>query len=121
MRESVRLVDKYKNEIHQGDICRTRDSGKYGCSNNDLLICDDINEFIFTVMFSEEHSGLNGYTQNDLEIIGNIYDNPELLNEEKIEFIESRSEISEKEKLLNFLIESKIKHNNPSNIFYEEF
>lgn len=65
------LIDKNKKEIYEGDICNTRDG--------DLLICKDYNEFIYTVLYSEDHSGLNGYTQKDLEVIGNIYENPELL------------------------------------------
>ena len=62
------LFDKFGKEIYEGDICRTRD-------NSELLICDDFNDFIYMVLYSEDHGGLNGNTQKDLEIIGNIYDN----------------------------------------------
>jgi hypothetical protein len=65
------LLDKNGKEIYEGDICNTRDE--------DLLTCYSYNEFIYMVLFSEEHSGVNGYTQKDLEVIGNIYENPELL------------------------------------------
>jgi hypothetical protein len=65
------LKDKNGKEIYEGDICDTRDE--------DLLVCYDYNEFIYMVLFSEDHSGVNGYTQKDLEIIGNIYENPEIL------------------------------------------
>jgi uncharacterized phage protein (TIGR01671 family) len=65
------LIDKNGKEIYEGDICNTRDG--------DLLTCYSYNEFIYMVLFSEEHSGVNGYAQKDLEVIGNIYENPELL------------------------------------------
>jgi uncharacterized phage protein (TIGR01671 family) len=65
------LTDKNDKEIYEGDICNTRDG--------DLLTCHDYNSFIYMVLFSEEHSGVNGYAQRDLEVIGNIYENPELL------------------------------------------
>ena len=73
------LRDKKGKEIYEGDICRTRDYGKYGNPNSELLICNDFNEFIYTVLFSEDHRGLNGYIQKEIEIIGNIHENKELL------------------------------------------
>jgi uncharacterized phage protein (TIGR01671 family) len=68
------LTDKNGKEIYEGDICNTRDG--------DLLTCYDYNSFIYMVLFSEEHSGVNGYSQKELEVIGNIYENPELLKKE---------------------------------------
>ena len=68
------LTDKNDKEIYEGDICNTRDG--------DLLTCYDYNSFIYMVLFSEEHSGVNGYSQKELEVIGNIYENPELLKKE---------------------------------------
>lgn len=68
------LTDKNGKEIYEGDICNTRDG--------DLLTCHNYNSFIYMVLFSEEHSGVNGYTQKELEVIGNIYENPEILTKE---------------------------------------
>jgi len=68
------LTDKKGKEIYEGDISNTRDG--------DLLTCYDYNSFIYMVLFSEEHSGVNGYSQKELEVIGNIYENPELLKKE---------------------------------------
>jgi uncharacterized phage protein (TIGR01671 family) len=68
------LTDKNGKEIYEGDICNTRDG--------DLLTCYNYNSFIYMVLFSEEHSGVNGYSQKELEVIGNIYENPELLKKE---------------------------------------
>lgn len=65
------LTDKNGKEIYEGDILDTRDG--------DLLFAGEYYEFIYTVMYSESHSGLGGYTQKEIEIIGNIYENPELL------------------------------------------
>jgi hypothetical protein len=68
--QSVGLIDKNGTLIFKDDVCSTRD--------DDHLIVNDINKFIYTVMYSEDHSGLNGYTQKDLLVIGNIHDKPEL-------------------------------------------
>lgn len=65
------LKDKNGVEIYEGDILEN--------IYNDILIVDNYNEFIYNVLYSEDHSGLNNYTRRDIEIIGNIYKNNGLL------------------------------------------
>lgn len=76
------LKDKNGKEIYEGDILTTRDSVYYndeeGLEYSDLLICNNFHKFIYKVLYSEDHGGLWGEAQKDLEVIGNIYKNPEL-------------------------------------------
>ena len=62
-------------EIYEGDILISDEED----SMNKILIAEDFHEFIYEVMYSEEHSGLGGYSRKDIKVIGNIYSNPELL------------------------------------------
>lgn len=74
------LKDKNGKEIYEGDICKTRDSILQDDDVfDDLLICNDFHTFLYEVLYSEAHSGIWGYAQNNLEVIGNIYENPFLL------------------------------------------
>lgn len=66
------LKDKNGKEIYEGDIVQ-------GIEKWDIDLIDDFNSFIYQVLYSESHSGLGGFTREDIEIIGNIHENPELL------------------------------------------
>lgn len=59
-------------EIYEGDIVSTDDE-------DIAVITWDENEYKFTVDTEEYFCDLGEYYPKDLEVIGNIYDNPELL------------------------------------------
>lgn len=66
------INDKDGIEIFEGDIIHGRDEW-------DVQLIDDFQSFIYDVLYSESHSGLGGFTRKDINIIGNIYETPELL------------------------------------------
>lgn len=74
--------DKNGQEIYEGDIIRdeTEPTG-----NNELgVVVYDEQKAMFALLFKDKHNpinyGLYDCKQNELEIIGNIHDNPGLLN-----------------------------------------
>lgn len=82
--QSTGLKDKIGNEIYEGDICRWTDSETF----EGEIISD-----IFVVRYSDEYLKWIGENNNsyddlyyfrddgELELIGNIYETPELLKE----------------------------------------
>lgn len=76
------LKDRNGKEIFEGDIVKT--GGKYP----EIWVINEkegaynhlsINEFIYLVLYSEDHSGINSMTQSEIKVIGNINENPDLL------------------------------------------
>ena len=68
--QSVGLFDRFGEEIYEGDIIKSVLIGYNG-----VPICDE-----YTSLMGFYHSVIEyGAKSKDLEIIGNIYENPELL------------------------------------------
>ena len=71
------LTDKNRKEIFEGDIVRTLTKGVY------YITYDKGRFLLFKENFGEmaRQSLLEYYSQNDLEVIGNIFENPDLLKD----------------------------------------
>lgn len=71
------MLDKNGNRIFEGDICNfsnRSDIDNYG------VIVYDADETEFGIDYGSTYLGLGRhYHSRDIEVIGNIYDNPELL------------------------------------------
>lgn len=80
------LHDKNGKEIYEGDIVRypdassCGDSGEWDCFTNtgEVKYCNETMSYYFTERVSIEMDEIDINT--DAEVIGNIYENPELLN-----------------------------------------
>lgn len=79
------LKDKNGKEIYEGDVLR--DTLCEGISNNNILVIfrEDLSSFALSKNgWMHDHFFKEGVEANATEIIGNIYDNPEILKSEGI-------------------------------------
>ena len=76
--EFTGMTDEYGTRIFEGDIVRT-----YDPDDSPAVVKYDIGETMFAVVIDNIFYGLGEhFYSNDLIIIGNIHDNPELLGED---------------------------------------
>ena len=74
--------DKKGTDIYEGDITKTKDG--YDICIDQAIYNTAHNKFMLTSPYSSKLAiGLGEYTDIEIEIIGNIHDNPELLEVEK--------------------------------------
>ena len=72
------LKDKNGREIYEGDIAKSRKRLFVARWNNDIA------SFVWKPLDSEiSHPCFNVGTVKNMEIVGNVYENPELLEDEK--------------------------------------
>lgn len=71
--EFTRMQDKHETKVYVGDLVKDYD-GEVGEITYSLLDC------AYVVRFSRCESELGLYLNTDIEVIGNKWDNPELLN-----------------------------------------
>ena len=71
----TRMNDSMGKELYEGDIVRTSDN------DDELAVVEwDDEDLRFTVTHGNVVNGLGeGYYSREVEVIGNMYDNPELL------------------------------------------
>lgn len=86
------LKDKNDKEIYEGDIVSYKFLSGFDCDHEDFRSSEDVSEFIGAVelvageylpreYYREVDDGFYSYRYFDLEVIGNIYENQELLKE----------------------------------------
>lgn len=78
--QSTGLVDMYDKEIFEGDVLKTYDGELAKVVWNKELACWEA-EFLDEIVDLSEVADIQS-NRSDCEIIGNIYENPELLEEE---------------------------------------
>ncbi len=82
--QSTRLTDINNNYIYEGDIIKTT---KYFHENRSVYWSFELSGFCVTESINLEHGGKLNYLtimnvkQWGIEIIGNIFENPDLINE----------------------------------------
>ena len=72
------LLDKNGKEIYEGDIVASPDIIYGEMDNNLVSYCDGYWYPLVTV--EQDYNAIDRYRPEDFEIIGNIHENPELLN-----------------------------------------
>lgn len=76
------LTDRNGTKIFEGDIIDFPDCSDsyYSCGHG--VVQYDVDETEFAIMYDSYYRGLGRcYHSRDIEVIGNIFDNPELLEE----------------------------------------
>lgn len=76
------LKDKKGKEIYEGDIVKTHFIGGDGVENDEIIF----DRGCFCVNYSEDYHPLLNELNHCSEVIGNIYENPELLEEGEIKW-----------------------------------
>ena len=71
------LKDKNEKEIWEGDVCKYKWRSEVG---GDVTSEGIAEVFYFGASFAVDHLLLNHISHTEIEIIGNIYSNPNLLN-----------------------------------------
>lgn len=79
--QSTGLVDMYDKEIFEGDVLKTSDGELAKAVWNKELACWEA-EFLSEIVDLSEVADVKS-NRSDCEIVGNIYENPELLEEER--------------------------------------
>lgn len=69
------MPDKNGRPIFEGDIIRDTETSEVG------KICFDTDTARFVIEFEKMIVDFSDYNNGDVEVIGNIYDNPELIKE----------------------------------------
>jgi uncharacterized phage protein (TIGR01671 family) len=76
------LKDKNGTEIYEGDILLTNDDPGEGLDSHINMIVEWDSDFLKYIVFNKDcRLDLGHYPQDELLILGNIYENPELLND----------------------------------------
>lgn len=78
--QSTGLVDMYDKEVFEGDVLKTYDGELAKVVWNKYLGCWEA-EFLSEIVDLSEVADVKS-NRSDCEIVGNIYENPELLEEE---------------------------------------
>lgn len=79
--QSTGLFDMYDKEIFEGDVLKTYDGELAKVVWNKELACWEA-EFLSEIVDLSEVADVKS-NRSDCEVVGNIYENPELLEEEK--------------------------------------
>jgi uncharacterized phage protein (TIGR01671 family) len=75
------LYDKNGKEIYEGDIILYQVNDNYKCK---AIVSWNIDGFILMWQDKTSPNNLSDFWCENTEVIGNVYENPELLNEETI-------------------------------------
>ena len=74
IRQYTGLKDKHKKEIYEGDIMLDKNSVVW-------IVSFGVGSFVATTMGETDCDSLYSVIDKEVEVIGNIYDNPELIKD----------------------------------------
>jgi uncharacterized phage protein (TIGR01671 family) len=76
----IRINDKHKKEIYEGDIVEVTWANKLKSNKYIVKYAEDCAYYLLENITDEyDLNTFSGYSQDQLEVVGNIYSNPELL------------------------------------------